>query len=96
MNNLRIVSPPAVVTIDDVVTAIDAIGGRNRDATGACGAEALRADGTVPQGVTRAADALLSNEGIVSSFEHVSGSQRNVRTRSRVTDADKMRARKRL
>jgi hypothetical protein len=26
-------SPPAVVTIDDVVTAIDAIGGRNRDAT---------------------------------------------------------------
>jgi len=26
-------SPPAVVTFDDVVTAIDAIGGRNRDAT---------------------------------------------------------------
>jgi hypothetical protein len=48
MNNARIVSPPAVVTIDDVVTAIDAIGGRNRDATCACYAEALRAGGTYP------------------------------------------------
>jgi len=66
------------VTIDDVVTAIDAIGGRNRDATCACDAEALRAGGTFHSGVTRTAGALLSNEGIVSSFEHVSGSQRNV------------------
>jgi hypothetical protein len=33
MKNARIMSPPAAVTFDDVVTAIDAIGGRNRDAT---------------------------------------------------------------
>src|SRR5262245_16393737 len=32
-NNARIVSPPAVVTIDDVVTAMNVIGGRNRDAS---------------------------------------------------------------
>jgi len=78
MNNARIVSPPAVVTIDDVVTAIDAIGGRNRDATCVCCAEALRTGGAFHRDVMRAADALLSNEGIVSSFEHVSGSQRYV------------------
>jgi hypothetical protein len=59
MNNARIVSPPAVVTIDDVVTAIDAIGGRNRDATCACATEALRADGTF-HSAQRAAGALLS------------------------------------
>jgi hypothetical protein len=46
MNNARIVSPPAVVTIDDVVTAIDAVGGRNHDATCARYAETLRAGGT--------------------------------------------------
>jgi hypothetical protein len=42
MKNARIVSPPAVVTIDDVVTAIDVIRSRNRDAM-SLPAEARRA-----------------------------------------------------
>src|SRR5262245_58432046 len=55
-------------------------------------AAALRIGETFDRDVTRAAGALLSNEGIVSSFEHARGSQRDVRADSRVTRTDKMRA----
>src|SRR5262245_51801775 len=58
----------------------------------ACSTEALRVGETSARDVARAADALLSNEGIVSSFEHASRSQRDVRGHSRVTHADKMHA----